>query len=220
MKIHTTALTIIVMLLLPYASPISADDAYLVASKDDGWVKSLYSKSDDDDDHDDHDSDDDSDDHHRDGKHERDDNYLTAVSNPIYTEECGSCHFAYQPGLLPARSWLHLITTLDNHFNDNAEVQADVQKTLTNYLVKNAAEFSPDEFSRKFMRRLSNTETPLRITELAYFLHEHDDLPKKMVSDNPKVNSLSYCDKCHTRAEQGDYSENAITIPGYGPWDD
>jgi len=218
MKIHTTALTIIVML-LTYAAPISADDGYLVASKDDGLLNWLYAKWDDD--HDDHDSDHDSDDdHHRDGKHQRNDDYLTPVSNPIYSEECGSCHFAYQPSLLPARSWLNLITTLDNHFNDNAEVEADVQKTLTNYLVKNAAEFSQDEFSRKLLRRLSNTQTPLRITELAYFVHEHDDLSKKMVSDNPKVKALSYCDKCHTRAEQGNYSEDYINIPGYGPWDD
>jgi hypothetical protein len=219
MKIHIPFLTLI-LILFTYTSVSTADEGYLLASKDDGWLNWLYAKWDDDDHYDDEDDDehDSHDDHH--SKHERDDDYLTPVNNPVYREECGSCHFAYQPGLLPARSWQHLMSTLDNHFNDNAEVLDDVKKPLTDYLVKNAAENSPDEFSRKLMRRLSNTQTPLRITELAYFVHEHDDLSAKMVTDNPKVKSLSYCDKCHTRAEQGDYSEHAINIPGYGPWDD
>lgn len=199
MKTQLTAIMMLIML-ATYALPVSADDGWFK------WLGSMFT------DHDEHDDDK----HHR--KH--DDEYLTPVNNPNYQEECGSCHFAYQPGLLPARSWQELMGNLENHFGDNAELDADVQKTLTDYLVKHAADFSPDEFSRKLVRRLSKDTIPKRITELPYFVHEHDEVPPKMVSGNPKVNSFSYCDKCHTTANKGDYSEDFINIPGYGRWDD
>jgi len=149
-----------------------------------------------------------------------DEERITPVTNQNYSKECGSCHFAYQPGLLPASSWRLLMDELEDHFGDNAELETETRKALTDYLAKNAADFSRDEFSRKLVRSLSKDKTPERITEIPYFVHEHDDLPKKMVSDNSKVKSLSYCDKCHTRAEAGSYSEDEINIPGYGSWDD
>ena len=40
------------------------------------------------------------------------------VTNVDYQNECGACHFAYQPGLLPARSWQALMTGLDQHFTE------------------------------------------------------------------------------------------------------
>ncbi|HPQ24397.1 MAG TPA: cytochrome C, partial [Gammaproteobacteria bacterium] len=49
---------------------------------------------------------------------------VAPVDNPLYLQECGSCHFAYQPGLLPARSWNNLMGGLENHFGENAELPA------------------------------------------------------------------------------------------------
>jgi len=139
--------------------------------------------------------------------------------NRNYREECGSCHFAYQPGLLPVRSWQKLMSNLENHFGNNAELEAKVQQTLTDYLVKNAANFSRAKFS-VIVRGLSKKQTPLRISELPYFVREHDEIPKGMVQDNPEVKSFSNCDKCHTAADKGDYSEDNISISGYGGWED
>ena len=45
---------------------------------------------------------------------------VAAVENPLYQEECGSCHMAYPPGLLPGRSWEKLMTGLADHFGENA----------------------------------------------------------------------------------------------------
>ncbi len=145
---------------------------------------------------------------------------ITPVKNSQYSEECGSCHFAYQPGLLPARSWQQLMVNLEDHFGDNAELETDSQTSLTDYLVSNAADVSREPLSIKLIRRLPKNKVPLRITDMPYLKHEHDEVPKKMVTGNPKVNSFSYCDKCHTRADTGSYSEDDIRIPGYGRWDD
>lgn len=148
------------------------------------------------------------------------DKRIMPIKNPNYSEECSSCHFAYQPGLLPARSWQKLMANLEDHFGDNAELEPEVQTTLTNYLTQNSADFSKGKLSLKLIHRLPKTQTPMRITELPYFKHEHDEVPQKMVTGNPAVKSFSYCDKCHTRAETGSYSEDDIKIPGYGRWED
>lgn len=145
---------------------------------------------------------------------------VAPVSNTRYVEECGSCHMAYPPGLLPARSWRKLIQGLDNHFGDNAEQDSTTLAALTRYLVDNSAEGSPYRRSRKIMRSLAFNETPLRITEVPYIRHEHREIPKRLVTDNAEVGSLGNCLACHRRADQGYFSEREIRIPGYGRWDD
>ena len=44
-----------------------------------------------------------------------------------YTLECASCHTAYPPGMLPARSWERLMAGLDRHYGSDASLDA---KTL------------------------------------------------------------------------------------------
>jgi len=142
------------------------------------------------------------------------------VNNPQYAEECGACHFAYQPGLMPSRSWKKVMANLVDHFDENAELEADEQKALTAYLTKNAAESSKHKRSVKIMRSLTKNAAPLRIIEIPYMVEKHDELTPKMVAGNPEVKSLSYCDKCHTNAITGSYSEDDIVVPGYGNWEE
>jgi hypothetical protein len=135
-----------------------------------------------------------------------------------YTEECGACHFAYPAGLLPARSWEKLLSNLNDHFGENAELGADVARSLNAYLTKNAADKVRNRLSQRIARSVAHT-TPLRITETSFFKREHREVPQRLVKDNPKVQSFSRCPVCHTRAARGSFSENEIDIPGYGRWD-
>ena len=145
---------------------------------------------------------------------------VAPVDNPLYLEECGSCHFAYQPGLLPIASWEKLMSTLDDHFGENAELpEADAIK-IRNILLDGAAGRTNRKISVKFIRSLRDGQIPLRITEIPYFIHEHDELSPRMVQDNPEVKSLSRCDACHTDAAKGIFDEHAIKIPGFGRWED
>ena len=145
---------------------------------------------------------------------------VSSVSTPLYKEECGSCHMAYPPGLLPALSWQKIMTHLDEHFDDNAELDVDTHKSISEFLIKNSADKSKYRRSRKIINSLNNNEAPIRITETPYFKHEHDEIPRKMVKDNKQVNSFSNCNACHIKAEQGLFDEHNIRIPGYGHWDD
>jgi len=145
---------------------------------------------------------------------------VAPVANAEYTEECGSCHMAYPPGLLPAESWRTMMAGLDDHFGENAGLDAPTHQSLTDYLVANSADVSQSRRSRKIIRSLSASAAPLRITDLPYFRHEHDKIPPRLVAKNPDVGSLSNCVACHRGAERGSFSERDIRIPGFGRWDD
>ena len=147
-------------------------------------------------------------------------NDVSAITNPVYTEECGSCHLAYPPGLLPARSWDKVMLELESHFGDNAELDIETHQLITRYLLTNSADKSDYRRSKKFSRSINFNDAPVRISETPYFKHEHDEIPARFVTANPKVNSFSQCDACHAKAAQGSFNEHDVRIPGYGRWDD
>ncbi len=145
---------------------------------------------------------------------------VAPVNNDTYKEECGSCHFAYQPGLLPARSWEKMMKNLEDHFDENAELDQETQTKLTKYLVTNAADFANYKRSKRIMSSLRKNATPLRITETPYFMRKHDEIPRRMVQDNPELGSYSKCAACHVNAEKGSYEDDEVRIPGVGKWED
>ena len=144
------------------------------------------------------------------------------VTDKQYQEECSGCHFAYQPGLLPAKSWEVLLTTaaLRKHFGVNAELDDATLKVIHDYAVDNAADKSWYKRSRKIAVATEEGPTPLRITELRYISRKHHDIPDKMVKGNKGVKSLSFCDKCHTQSAQGVYDVDTVSIPNHPDWDD
>jgi hypothetical protein len=162
------------------------------------------------------------DDHHWRGmeEYEHRSTGVAAVTNTVYKEECGSCHMAYSPALLPSSSWMRMMSDLEDHFGDNAELDVETEKSITELLLANSADRSDYRRARNLNRSIQYNDAPLRISETPYFRHEHDELPERMVTGNPEVKSFSHCNACHTRAEQGSFNEHDIRIPGYGRWDD
>jgi len=144
------------------------------------------------------------------------------VTDKQYQDECGECHFAYQPGLLPAKSWEKLLAAeaLHDHFGDNAEMDKDTLNAVRAYATENAADKSWYKRSRKIATATAKGQSPLRITELRYIERKHHDIPEKMVKGNKDVKSLSYCDKCHTQAAKGVFDADTVLIPNYPDWDD
>ena len=136
---------------------------------------------------------------------------LKMVNNPTYKENCGVCHFAYQPGLLPAGSWDKIINGLADHFGEALELDADSTKIITEYLKTNAADYSSAKLSSKIMRCLGN-QTPLRITRVPYIQRKHHDLQLNVLKREP-IGSLSNCSACHNTADKGIYDDDNVTIP-------
>lgn len=143
-----------------------------------------------------------------------------ASPSPLYNEECGSCHLAYPAYLLPAASWQAMIRGLENHFGENAELESQDQSAIEQFLVTHAADNGRYANLRYSATIDANHAVPLRITELPFFIREHDEVPQRMVKGNQQVGSFSQCDACHTDAIRGRFDEEQIRIPGYGRWDD
>ena len=142
------------------------------------------------------------------------------VKHENYQEECGSCHIPYSPGLLPKKSWLKVMNGLENHFGDNAELSPQLHSEILNYLTTNAADFSKYKRSRKIMASLEQTQITDRVTLTPYFIRKHNEIPKRLIIDNPKVASFSQCDSCHSNTINGSFSEDEVSIPGAGYWHD
>lgn len=145
--------------------------------------------------------------------------YSGAGMDTNYREECGSCHLAYPPGLLPSTSWNAIMNALDDHFGDNAELPSDLNAQITAFLDAHASDRG-DRMKNARLLRDTKGDTPLRITDLPYFQAEHDEIPRRMVEDNPGVRSFSRCDACHQGAAKGRFDDDAIVIPGFSRWDD
>ncbi len=141
-------------------------------------------------------------------------NFSLAKQDPLYVEECGSCHMAYPPQLLPSASWQKIMHGLEDHFGENAELDDVSSEAIGNYLTGNRS-----GSYRKMLRNLGS-RSPIRITELPYFIHEHDEIPSRFIQSNDKVSSLSQCNACHQKAERGQFDEDNVYIPGVGRWDD
>jgi len=62
------------------------------------------------------------------------------------------------------------------------------------------------------MRRMQPNETPLRITETAWFVRKHDEVSRTIWS-RKSVKSAANCAACHRQAEQGVFNERDIRIP-------
>jgi hypothetical protein len=133
------------------------------------------------------------------------------VSNTTYANECGTCHFAYQPGLLPSESWRKIVGTLPDHFGEELEFNPDSTTEISNYLVTNAAETSSAKLSVKIMKSLGKL-TPLRITEIYYVRGKHHEVSAQIL-ERKSVGALSNCTTCHRSAEKGIYDDDSISIP-------
>ncbi|MFA5940467.1 MAG: diheme cytochrome c [Sinimarinibacterium sp.] len=121
------------------------------------------------------------------------------VTNDRWKAECGSCHLAYPPQLLPASSWSMLFAGLGDHFGSDATLDPATATQLLAYAKSNAA-------------RPTDTKPPLRVTETRWFRHEHDEVGAATWT-NPKVGSAANCAACHQGAERGDFDEDLIRIP-------
>lgn len=138
---------------------------------------------------------------------------VPVVNNPLYGEQCGACHMAYQPALLPAASWGKILGGLPEHFGEQVDLSPQDRDALDGYLAANAAETCGCKISRKILKSLGGN-VPLRISGTPYILHKHedDDIPAGAF-ERKAVGSRGNCRACHPTAEQGCYNDDLVRIP-------
>jgi hypothetical protein len=146
--------------------------------------------------------------------------WLADARAGLYQSECGACHLAYPPMMLPAVSWQATIATLEDHFGENAELDRETSAQIQSFLGNYAAAYGSGGYAERMWRATRGKAAPLRITETDYFVGQHHEIPLTMVKDNTEVGSFSRCEACHVHATEGSFDEHEVRIAGHGEWDD
>jgi hypothetical protein len=121
---------------------------------------------------------------------------------PAYTQECASCHLAYPPGLLPARSWQRLMDGLERHYGSDASLDAATRQPIDAWLQANAGTY----------KRVTEEPPQDRITRAAWFARKHRQIDPA-VWQLASVRSAAQCAACHTDAERGRFDDDALRLP-------
>lgn len=141
---------------------------------------------------------------------------VTLPDNETWRTECGSCHQAYHPQLLPARSWQLMLAQQDDHFGESLGLDEATIAELLQFHEANAAERPLMETAWYMTHTLQPAESPLRITETPYWRKMHSDIPETIWRE-PQVNGRGNCAACHTDAERNTFSDAAMRLPQPNP---
>ncbi|MBP2314494.1 diheme cytochrome c [Azospirillum soli] len=117
---------------------------------------------------------------------------VTPIAHAATQKECGECHMAFQPQLLPAASWGRIMDDLATHFGDNASLDPQAVVDIRAYLTSNAGRLGDGRLTR--------------ITEQRWWTREHDF--RAHIWSRPDVRSKSNCTACHRDADKGLYEDN------------
>jgi cytochrome c553 len=123
-------------------------------------------------------------------------------TNPTWQAECGSCHIAYAPKLLPAPAWRRMMSGLERHFGTDASVDAATAAEIGAFLERNAGQG----------RKRGIDSGTLRISDTPWFRRKHDEVAAATWK-NPRVKTAANCGACHGGAERGEFDDDAVRIP-------
>ncbi len=68
------------------------------------------------------------------------------------------------------------------------------------------------------MASLQENEATIRISKVRYLQDKHEEVYNKVVKNSKKIKSMSLCDDCHQRANEGVFDDDTVVIPEYGRW--
>jgi hypothetical protein len=134
------------------------------------------------------------------------------ADNAQWREECGSCHLAFHPSLLPVRSWVRIMSEQKQHFGSDLALDAPTTNALLTFLTSNSAEQRKTEPATKIELSIQAGATPLRITETPYWVKKHSHIAAADWQ-SPTVKSRSNCAACHLDAEAGTFEDAAMRLP-------
>ena len=105
-----------------------------------------------------------------------------------------------------------MMSSLNKHFGENAELDPATQKEITDFLVQNSSDKIHTRRGDKILRSIGQNEEILRISETYYFKRKHDEISPG-VFKRKAIGSPANCIACHAGAEKGDFAEDNVRIP-------
>lgn len=123
--------------------------------------------------------------------------------------ECSDCHNLYAPHLLPKESWIELMSNLDNHFDEDLELEDSLVKSIEKFILDNSSDNSSRESSFKILNEIQDSKK-FTITKTEYWKETHKSISEE-VFKNDKIEKKSNCVACHKDFEYGILSDINIT---------
>jgi cytochrome b len=134
------------------------------------------------------------------------------ASSNAWRKECGGCHLAYSPSLLPQRSWERTLHEQGEHFGEDLSLNA----ARVRELLAIASRTEPESWGAwKLGGSVPAGEAPLRITASPYWRHAHRDLPASAYKA-PVSAGRHDCEACHRDAGSGIFHPRMIQKPAHG----
>jgi hypothetical protein len=131
------------------------------------------------------------------------------VMDETYKNECGDCHIAYPPMLLPSKSWQKLMSGLEDHFGENAELDVKTVSTVLGYLDQHALETESGSIVPHWQEVIPDVP-PIRITELQIFVDDHKE-PYRLLGDSAlEPGFFAPCSDCHKEAGDGIFNKDRL----------
>jgi hypothetical protein len=118
----------------------------------------------------------------------RDDVWNPTEDNPLWRNECGTCHMAFPPGFLASDDWLAIMAQLNKHFGVDASLDPSVSAEIAAYLKRHGAGD----------RSLTGQDELPRLTMTARFEGKHRSAIR--LWSKGQLKSLSDCGACHKDA--------------------
>ena len=109
--------------------------------------------------------------------------------NAAWRADCGSCHLAFPPALLPVCDWMEIMAQLDTHFGLDASLDPKTRQHISDYLQRNG------DHNARFDRRAALP----RITTTDRFIDKHRSAIR--LWQKGKIKTLTDCVACHKEAD-------------------
>jgi cytochrome b len=126
-----------------------------------------------------------------------------------WTKECGGCHHAYSPALLPMRSWERMMREQSEHFGEDLSLSRTAAKAL---LDDASADRTSTWAAWKLAASAGASDSPQRITELRFWRRAHHDLPERAFKP-PVSQGRHDCESCHLDSASGIFHPRMIQRP-------
>lgn len=124
----------------------------------------------------------------------------------LYRSECGACHVAFPPALLPAASWQAVLGGLDRHYGSDASLDGAARDRLAAWL--------PAQAERSRLRERPPED---RLTRSPWFVREHrearDEGGWRPAGTGAAATSFARCEACHVHASEGAFDEHDLRRP-------
>jgi len=133
-------------------------------------------------------------------------------TNAVWQTECGECHLAFHPTLLPARSWELMMKKQGEHFDEDLDYDESTIDEILTFMKNNSSESGLTEVAHKINESIPATATPQRITETRHWKRKHREIDEKYWKAD-LVKSKTNCAACHLDAETGWFEDSNMRLP-------